>query len=282
MTPWYRGLRADTNTVGAGEAFRGQREDVGKRERHLDRFGENPIKLNDQLSSRGVERPTMAPESDTRERLVAAAAELFHRNGYAATGVAQILRAANANSGSLYYFFPTKEDLLLAVLERYKGMLWPVVIQPVYDRVSDPIERIFGVLDGYRQMLRLTKCTHGCPIGNLALELSDSHPAVRKLIAENFTGWRQAVRQAVEDAADRLPDDIDSDMLASFVLTVMEGGVMQARAYKSLEPFETAVAMLRDYFDRLLADGTTWSQPRSAAPEARNSRGGGRRPPGRR
>jgi TetR/AcrR family transcriptional repressor of nem operon len=89
--------------------------------------------------------------------------------------VAQILKAAEARSGSLYYFFPTKEDLLIAVLDRYKEILWPAVIQPAFDRASDPIERIFAIMDGYRQLLTMTECRQGCPIGNLALELSDSH-----------------------------------------------------------------------------------------------------------
>src|SRR5262249_31570463 len=85
-------------------------------------------------------------KNETRERLIEAARVLFLKQGYASTGIAQILEAADAGSGSLYYFFPTKEDLLLAVLEWYKAHLMPIVVQPVYDRVSDPIERIFGIL----------------------------------------------------------------------------------------------------------------------------------------
>lgn len=197
----------------------------------------------------------------TRDRLIDAARDLFLEQGYAATGIAQILKQAKARPGSLYHFFPTKEDLLIAVLESYKELLWPVVMQPVFDRIADPIERIFGVLDGYRTMLRITHCTRGCPIGNIAIELADAHPQVRKLCAENFTGWRDAIRSCLDDAAGRLPDIVDRDELASFVLTVMEGGVMQARAYHSLDPFDTAVTQLRDYFERLLADATDWSSP---------------------
>ncbi len=188
--------------------------------------------------------------------------KLFHQNGYAATGIARILKEADARSGSLYYYFPTKEDLLLAVLEKYQDMLWPRVIQPVFDRVSDPIERIFGVLDGYRRMLIETKCTLGCPIGNIALELADSHPQVRRLCEENFNGWRDAIQSCLDEATDRFPADLDRRQLASFILTVMEGSVMQARAYKSLEPLDVAITQLRDYFERLLTDGSTLSVDR--------------------
>jgi AcrR family transcriptional regulator len=201
----------------------------------------------------------MAESPNTREKLVDTAFELFHRQGFAGTGVAQILREADVNSGSLYYYFPTKEDLLIAVLEWCKANLWPEVIQPVFDRISDPLERVFGVLDGYRKMLVMTDCTQGCPIGNLALELADSHPRVRELLAENFTGWRKAIEGSLRDASGRLPEHVDTEALALFVLTTMEGAVMLARAYKSLDAYDTAVTQLRDYFDRLIQDGSNWN-----------------------
>jgi TetR/AcrR family transcriptional regulator, transcriptional repressor for nem operon len=209
-------------------------------------------------------------KNPTRDRLVEAARLLFWKHGYAATGIAQILKEADAGSGSLYYFFPTKEDLLVAVLEWYRENLWPAVVQPVFERVTDPIERIFGILDGYRHGLLVTNYQHGCPIGNLALELADSHPAVRQLIAVNFTGWRTTIQQCLVEAADRLPDSVDQNQLALFVLTTMEGAVMLARAYQNIDPYDAAVTQLRDYFDRLLRDGTDWSMPRLAIPARSN------------
>jgi len=205
---------------------------------------------------------------NTRDRLVEVAMELFHEQGYQATGVAQILKKAECNSGSLYYFFPTKEDLLLAVLEKYKAMLHPVLLQPIWSRIDDPIEKIFGLLDGYRRLLMTTECSYGCPIGNLALEIGHSHARARQLLADNFHGWREAVRSCLDQAHSRLPENLDRAQLASFILTVMEGAVMQARTERSLKPFDDAVTQLRDYFDRLIAQGTEWNAlpSRAASP----------------
>lgn len=203
---------------------------------------------------------TPTPRTQTRERLVEAARKLFHQHGYRATGIAEILRVAEVNSGSLYYFFPSKEDLLVAVLERYRELLSPRIIQPAFERVSDPLERIFAVLDGYRRQLMESDCKQGCPIGNLALEMSDEHPRIRELVAENLEAWRAVIQQCLGELANRLPEETNTARLASFVLSVMEGGVLQARAHASLEPFESAVEMLRDYFHRLLADGTGWTE----------------------
>ena len=102
-------------------------------------------------------------------------------------------------------------------------------------------------------MLERTECRQGCPIGNLALEVSEKSEAVREAVAENLEGWRQAIRQCLLDAGRALPKETDRDRLATFILTVMEGGVMQARAHRSLEPFDACVAMLKDYLDRLSA-----------------------------
>jgi AcrR family transcriptional regulator len=201
----------------------------------------------------------MAPaRTDTRDRIVEAARKLFLEHGYTATGIAQILSEADARSGSLYYFFPTKEDLLLAVLESYKDLMNPEVIDPVRERVTDPIERVFALLDGYRMMLIYTDYHQGCPIGNLALEVGDFLPNARKLIEDNFTAWMGVVEEWMVAAKERLPDGADPAEMALFVLTTMEGAVMLARTYRSIAPYDAAVARLRDYFERLLKDGTHW------------------------
>lgn len=193
--------------------------------------------------------------SSTRERLIAVAMELFWLKGYNSTSVAEILHAAGANSGSLYHFFPTKQDLLVAVLDRYIEGLYPMLIQPVLDRIEDPIERVFGVLEVYRENLVATGCTYGCPIGNLALELHEPDPEVRKRISVNFANWAKAIEGCLDEAADRLPPDVDRGELSMFILTTMEGGVMQSRTHRTLEAFDASVSQLRRYVGALLEEG---------------------------
>ena len=62
----------------------------------------------------------MTAERDTRGRIVDSAMRLFWEKGYGSTSIADILAAAGVNSGSLYPFFPGKQDLLVAVLEAYR------------------------------------------------------------------------------------------------------------------------------------------------------------------
>jgi len=82
-----------------------------------------------------------------------AAMELFTTKGYEATSIAEILSKAGVNPGSLYYFFKTKEDLLLAGLDLFQVLVYPIVMEPAFSREGDPIEKIFAVLADYRQRL---------------------------------------------------------------------------------------------------------------------------------
>lgn len=193
---------------------------------------------------------------DTREKLIEAAMELFAYQGYANTGLAQIARKAGVLPGSLYYFFPTKEDLLHATLERRKVLLQPEVLDPIWERNLDPVERVFGLLAGYRRMLEMTDFRHGCPIGNLVIEVGETHPRARALLTQNFEGWLDAVEECFASARERLPDHTDPRRLAVFVLTTMEGAVLLARSYRTFEAYDAAVVQLRDYVERLLAEGT--------------------------
>jgi AcrR family transcriptional regulator len=217
----------------------------------------------------------------TRDRILEVAARLFQEQGFAATGISTILREADVNSGSLYHFFPSKDALLVGVLERYMAMLHPVVLSPREAAATDPIERVFVLLEWYRQGLERMGCGMGCPIGNLALEVSDTHPKIRPLIHRNFVNWKKGIERWLDEAGDRLPKCVDRAGLASLVLTVMEGGIMQSRAERTLVPFDASVEQLRAYFDLLLERGMSAngkrSTLRSSASPRRSKRGSMRR-----
>src|SRR5687768_12507293 len=121
---------------------------------------------------------------DTRARIVEAAMELFWLKGYGSTSIADILSRSQVNSGSLYHYFPGKQDLLIAVLETYRDGIGPMLLEPAWAGVEDPVERVFALLAQYRRLIVDTDCVYGCPIGSLALEVHEPDPVVRERMAE--------------------------------------------------------------------------------------------------
>ena len=190
-------------------------------------------------------------DNNTRDRILSAGMQLFAAKGYQSTSIADLLQQAEAHSGSFYHFFPTKQDLLLAVLKAYRDGIEAMLLAPAWHGIDDPISKVFALLAVYRRALEGSSCTYGCPIGSLALELHEPDPAVRELLSVNFLGWVRHIRTCLDDSRSGLPRNVDTHQLAVFVLTTMEGGVMQARTHRSLAAFDASVSSLRDYFNRL-------------------------------
>jgi TetR/AcrR family transcriptional regulator, transcriptional repressor for nem operon len=188
-----------------------------------------------------------------REKIVHAAMELFWLKGYNSTSIADLLSRTQLNSGSLYHVFPSKQDVLIGVLEAYRDGIEEMLLGPAWGHVDDPIEKIFALLNGYRTMIVESDCTYGCPIGSLALELHEPDPQVRALLAKNFENWTNAIERCLDAAGRRLPASTNKRALAQFVLTAMEGGVMQARTHRDVAYFDRAVEQLRAHFALLEA-----------------------------
>src|SRR6202167_5131827 len=195
------------------------------------------------------------PSTTTRDRLVNSAVFLFWDRGFAGTSMADLLAHADVNSGSFYHFFESKEALLREVLTGYLEALRPMVVDPAFATTEEPVERIFAILAGYRERILQTECRYGCPLGRLALEIDPENRPAHQLIAENFQGWIGAIKECIAQIEDHLPKSSDPDALATYVLAVMEGGVMLSRSYASVDPFDRSVAQLREHF-RLLLGGT--------------------------
>jgi TetR/AcrR family transcriptional regulator, transcriptional repressor for nem operon len=195
-----------------------------------------------------------AVSATTRDRILFAAMTLFAEKGYNSTSVMDILREAEVNAGSMYHVFPGKQDVLLAVLDMYHAGIHPMLLAPVWNAEPDPIERVFALLASYRKRLEITDCSYGCPIGSIALELHEPDPPVRERLAANFDAWVAAVEECLVEAGPRLPSSVDRHGLAVMALTSMEGGVMLSRTHRTLDAFDDAVRMFRDYLERLQVD----------------------------
>jgi TetR/AcrR family transcriptional regulator, transcriptional repressor for nem operon len=129
------------------------------------------------------------PNSDTqarpgkRERLVASATELLHRQGVQGTTLAEIANAADVPPGNVYYYFKTRDDLVNAVIdsraEQIRGLLRSL------DRRSSPGARLKGLAHSWAEVAELV-AAHGCPLGSLSSELNKCDNALAGAAAKLF------------------------------------------------------------------------------------------------
>jgi len=190
-------------------------------------------------------------KTTTRARLITTAAELFRRQGYAQTGVNQIIQEASATSGSFYHFFPAKEDLLLAVVDHLADVFTVEIFDAAAMNSDDPISEVFSVLGLYRQQLEHGGLTFCSPMASLSAEVSEIHPEVRTRLAEVFAAWTGRIEEMLRNAGGRLPPSLDRSALAQLVVCTMEGAVLGTRLNRNLAPFDAAMNQLRTYFDLL-------------------------------
>ncbi|MQS05922.1 TetR/AcrR family transcriptional regulator, partial [Streptomyces alkaliphilus] len=141
---------------------------------------------------------------DTRTRLVETARALIHGSSFAEVGISDLCREAGVHRGSLYHFFPSKDAVGLAVVDANWELL-KALLDESFDSEAPPLERINAFIDGFAGMLTAARdrmgSVPGCPLGNLALELSGRSADASRRIAEILTAWQRYFRDAIGEAA---------------------------------------------------------------------------------
>jgi TetR/AcrR family transcriptional repressor of nem operon len=192
-----------------------------------------------------------------KDGIISVAARIIHVKGYNSTSVDDVLREAGIGKGNFYYYFKSKEDLGYAILDRAIRSFVERTLDPCF---SDPhgnrLKQVRCFLDSVRETQRERKCVGGCPMGNLASELSDVHEGFRARLAEVFTLWRARLTQALEEGQAR--GDVSADCrpaaTAQFVVASLEGAILMTKVSRDIRVMELCVNELKQYLS--LYDGS--------------------------
>jgi AcrR family transcriptional regulator len=125
----------------------------------------------------------------TRERFVIETAQLLRVQGYAATGVQQIVAAAQAPFGSLYHHFPGGKADLAAEAIRTSGAAYVALVPAVFDPAPDLPTGVRAFFAGAADHLVATDYADACPIATVALEVASTNETLRQATADVFDGW---------------------------------------------------------------------------------------------
>ena len=194
---------------------------------------------------------------DTKERILAAAKDLFLSQGYSGTTVDAICEQAQLTKGSFYYFFKSKEDLGLAVVQwtvvRGQGLL----TDGPYTEISEPIDRAFAFLE------HLEKCapqlwSSGCLLGTFAAELAESNSRVQKAVSTMFQAVADHLAQELQPIAARANKGrrVRASELADTLLGTIEGSIILAKAHRDPTRLTRAIRRFRASMGELIGLAT--------------------------
>lgn len=189
--------------------------------------------------------------ANTKERILESSSELFRRQGYSATGLKQIVDAANAPFGSIYHFFPGGKAQLGEKVIRSSGALYGELIDFFFGREPDPVKATEAFFQGAAQTLRDTDYADACPIATVALEVASTNERLRLVTGAIFEGWTEMLATRLRSAG---LDAVPAREIALTYLAALEGGFLLCRAAKSTEAMDAVGRFVADRVDAALAE----------------------------
>jgi TetR/AcrR family transcriptional repressor of nem operon len=196
---------------------------------------------------------------ETREKILQAASRLFALKGYHDTKLEEVLGTAQVSKGAFFHQFRDREDLGFAVLDwhmdRRRQLLDAIEQEMSPDKQTDPLQRVFRRLDAIAEMVRRREGRKGgCIIGNMSTALSDCHDGFRKRLAECFDEMAGEFLPYLEAKArqGRVKRRTNMSELARYIVTVIEGAIMQGRTLGDAELLARQLAYLKEYLKKCL------------------------------
>ena len=190
-----------------------------------------------------------------RDELIRVGKEIVVKQSFNSTGLNDILTTANIPKGSFYYYFASKEDFGLAIIdsfaEEYRKRLETILEDSQYA----PLTRLRNYFEVKIADMEASRCVDGCLIGNLAQELSSQNELFRDRLERVFAEWEGYFVRCLQAAynAGEISNDCYED-LARFILSSWEGAILQAKVTKSVVPMQTFVDIL---FTRVLIESAS-------------------------
>lgn len=196
--------------------------------------------------------PIRTPRGDeTRRQILAAATDLFHKQGVAMTSPDQIIEASGTGKGQFYHYFKSKEGLVHEVLEAYLDAIRNGGGPFSYEIASwDDLGRWFTSQVALQKTFRMTRA---CPFGTIGNEVTENDELIRQDLSLIFevTKAKIATFFVKEKASGRLDPTVREEQLADFCLATMQGAMLMGKIKRSGELVESvvreAVAHLKQY-----------------------------------
>jgi TetR/AcrR family transcriptional repressor of nem operon len=188
---------------------------------------------------------------ETRQSLIKVGTDVIGSHGFNPTGLNTVLKTAGVPKGSFYYYFASKEDFGLAIIDEFAIAYNEKIDSFLSDTKVSPLQRIRNYLQNGLETISEGKCKRGCLIGTLGQQLSSQNETFRVRLDHVFEGWKQQFSLCLQAAIDcgELAKDNDIHQLAEFLLSGWQGAILRAKMNSSVTPLQ---AFIDTTFDRVL------------------------------
>lgn len=184
--------------------------------------------------------------TETREDIITVGSELIARGGFGQTGIDAILKKAKIPKGSFYYYFSSKEDFGLAVIDRFGSEMLEKTRGKLTDEATPPLARLRTYFESSLSMMTKNECKRGCLLGDLGQELATQSETFRKRLEQVFDDWKAEIAGCLKKAraAGELGKSADPVQLADFIVSGWEGAILRAKVKHSVDPLKQFLEVL--------------------------------------
>lgn len=213
----------------------------------------SPINMPQHKGAMPIEKAEPRDADATRTRLLDVAFAEIHANGFQGLRVDTLLEKAALTKGAFYHHFPSKQALGLAVIDEVLAGMADLVWGGHLAQYDDPIEGIEASVAFALGMLGDRCTTLGCPINNLAQEMSGIDDAFRERLDRVFSGIIDNISGALRRGQSRgiVRSDVETDAAATFILASVEGSIGLAKSARSAAVLDTALREAKRYLASL-------------------------------
>ena len=190
--------------------------------------------------------------SKRRAAILAQAAPLFNRRGFAGTSIADILEATSLEKGGLYNHFASKEQLAVEAFD-YAYAAVNAYFTKALTGTETGLERLRAYLDAFERYCERPVVDGGCPLLNACVEADDALPFLRERVTAAFRAMRGVVHRNLVGAVERgeIAAQTDVEAASDFIVAALEGSVVLMRGLRSRTHSRRVAATLRAWIDAL-------------------------------
>lgn len=200
----------------------------------------------------------MSKGTQTRERILERCAQLFSKQGYFGSSLADIMQETGLEKGGIYNHFNSKEELALESFD-YAFSLLDQRMRLALQGKQHAVERLYAILSYFQSLIEEPLLVGGCPILNTAVEADDAQPALRDRALHAMDTLRSSIERIINKGIQRreLRNDINSAACATIFISTLEGAIMMSKLYRDNVHIRYAVEHLSWYIETALRNPET-------------------------